>query len=640
MSSTIDPKNSMLIDVQYVRANKKAGKPDTLYTIYKDLKTNKKHVIKIDEPMMPIYFEKESCIDHIHPIDYQYISNCDMKVCKYRDIPFEIAKHSGESGKRFLNHIHETGNYKDLKLLNTYPYVFGHDFDIRTYYRYAWRQGVDKDMVPHFNKAFGDIEVDSFDETGWPHPEISPIDLMTIIDGESKTSYTFALVNRPFNDGPLRGLEKFSKIDNKSKEIYEKRLAERQAMFDSRHEQEKALMDDTEGLKEELHKLFDEAYPGFDYKFYFYEDERKMLIHIFQCIHLLSPDFMEFWNIGFDIPYILDRMRTLGLNPNDIICDEEFKDNNECRFVKDTRNFDIKNKSDHFICSSKTVYVDQMELYAAIRKGREELRNFRLNYIAKKEINDEKYDYSDDGGNLKTLGYLNYRKYFIYNIKDVLLQYAIEEMTEDIDALYSKSYANITSYADCFKQTVVLRNVQYRIYQEKGHPKNGPIIPGANVNQIYLHQDMAAHPERYTSKAKKEVGFEGAIVGDVRLIQKFGKKMYGKRTNYLFQYSVDFDMSAFYPSTIIELNISPSTLLFKMSVEASNYDVRGGEIPYHGITDVQLLDDNKDSFSGDIAAEIVDNFQCGNIISTGHKFMNLPTIAELEEYVIKNRKVG
>ena len=103
----------------------------------------------------------------------------------------------------------------------------------------------------------------------------------------------------------------------------------------------------------------------------------------------------------------------------------------------------------------------------------------------------------------------------------------------------------------------------------------------------------------------------------------------------MFAYSVDFDMKAFYPSTIYTLNIAPSTLICKVTVLADNYDVCGGEIPFHGFTSQQLVKENRNSFTGDISAEIFDNFQTGNYLSTGHKFLNLPTITEIESELIE-----
>lgn len=614
----------MLLDVQYVKPNRSKKESDCVYTIWKDLETKEKHVISTTEPVMPIYFEKPDRRNHRYPVDFREKEDLDKVVTKYSEIPFTIAKHMGQPGQDFLRNIFETRNYKDIRMLNTYPYVFGHDYDIRTYYRYEWRKNVGDAVIPDLNKGFLDIECDSFDIRGFANPANSPIDLVTVIDGKEKKTYTFALVGRPYPEN--KGLEKMAKIDHKAVEKALKYEEYRKKMYESRHAQEQDLMDHVEELKEELHEQFDESYGKFDFNFYFYKDEKKMLVHLFELIHTISPDFLMIWNISFDIPYILNRMKYLGLNPEEIICDKEFLYKN-CYFVKDRRNFDIKNKSDHFVCSSKTVYVDQMELYGAIRKGREELRSFSLNYVARNEIGDEKLDYSEDG-DIKTVAYRNYKKYFIYNIKDVLLQYGIEREAEDIETLYSGAYDNLTSYPDCFKQTVVLRNVQYRIYQDSMN-----LIPGANVNQILLQKDMELHPEKYTSKKKKEVDFEGALVGNTRLIRKFGKPLYGKRTNYMFKYSVDMDMTAFYPNTIWVLNICAATMIFKVTIDASQFTPRGGELPYHGITDIQLVKDNKDSFHGDIAGEIFDNFQTGNYLTLGHKFMNLPTITELERRI-------
>ena len=115
-------------------------------------------------------------------------------------------------------------------------------------------------------------------------------------------------------------------------------------------------------------------------------------------------------------------------------------------------------------------------------------------------------------------------------------------------------------------------------------------------------------------------------------------KLFGKRTNNIFRYTIDFDMSRFYPSCIAAMNIAPSCLIFKMILDSSQYDVRGGHIPYHGITDVQLIEDNDDSFDGDIAKEVMDNFQTRDYLSFGYKWMNLPSVNEM--YDILKEELG
>lgn len=607
----LSTEKSMLVDIQYVQKDRANNLEDCLYTIWKDIETGEKHVEKFEKPKVPIFIEKEEARNHTYSTEYARKEDLDMKVVEYQNIPFEIAKVMGDEGKRFIKGIQETRNYKELRQLNLYPYVYGQDYDVRALYRYSWLKNMNGKSPMKLRKGFLDIETDILSSPGMPRPTKDPIDLVTIADGENKECHTFILVGRPYEE--LSDREYARLVVSKE---------ERKRLWEERRKQEEKLVANPDIIKEAAKREFDEKYPGFKYNVYFYTDEAKLIVHLFQCIHKISPDFLMIWNISFDIPYIIERCKVLGLNPADVICDAEFM-NKVCKFHKDTHNFEIKNKSDHFEVSSKTVYVDQMENYAAIRKGRDELRQYRLDYIARKECEGEgKYIYEGKTASLRFLGYIDLLTYILYNIKDTLLQYGIEEVVLDIDNLYRNAYANITPYEYCYMQTVVLRNVQYKYYDQQG------LVPGANTNKILIKIDMEQHPEKYAKRLKKP-GIEGALVGNTRLINKFGQRLYGKRTNFIFIYSIDMDMKAFYPSTIMALNISKSTLIFKVVVDCDKYDVRGGKIPFHGFTDVELVEDNPVSFSGDISAEIFDNFQCGNILSTGRKFMNLPSISEL-----------
>ncbi len=599
---------AMLLDIQYIKANKKLNRPlDYLYIIWKDLDTNKKHLNVVTEPKMKIYFEKPEFRNHTYNKNYARMEELEPVVCNYKDIIYAIADDMGEKGRTHITDCFNTGNYRGLQEMYMYPYVYGADYDIRTWYRHEWKLQFDTDRNKPITKGYLDIEVDSLEATGLPSPEVNPIDLVTLIDDTTNTSYTFCLIGVECVEKDVSGLDENDpvyKAEMKRREMYEHRMNEQ--YYYASHVDE---------LEKEAHKMFDENYPEMEYKFFLYEDERKMIVHLFQLINQLKLDFIEIWNMAFDIPYIHDRCETLGLDPAEVMCHPDFPVK-ECWFKKDTRNFEIKNKSDYFYCSSYTIFTDQMRNYAAIRKGQSELRSNKLTYIAKKEIEDEKIDYSEVG-NIKTLSYMDYLLYILYNIKDVLLQKGIENKTTDLESFYITSYENLTPYEHEFKQTVKLRNVQYKSFYSQG------LIPGENVNSILYNNRTEEEKED-----DDEVGFEGALVGNPLLINNFGAELFGKKTNSIFLYSVDFDMSAFYPSTIRAMNIDPSTLIFKMILDASQYDVRGGDIPYHGITDVQLVKTNNDSFTDDIAKEVMDNFQTGNYISFAHKWLNLPSINE------------
>lgn len=616
----INKENAMLVDIQYIKPNRKEGLDDYLYIIWKNLDDMKKHLQIIPEPRMDIYFEKPEFRNHDYNKTYARIDECNKVNVKYKDIIYAIAEDMGDVGRQKLNNYFTTGNYKGLKEFLIYPYVYGADYDIRAWYRYKWLEQMNNDRAKPVTKGFLDIEVDSLEAVGFPKAEENPIDLVTIIDTTTKQVYTFTLVGVECKE---KEIDKFWTKDEIEKEYT------RRDMYAHRLKEQEYYVNHLDELKEEAHKMFDENYPGFEYNFYIYKDELKMINHIFQLIHSLKLDFLLVWNITFDIPYFMDRIRVLGGDPKEIMCHPDFP-SKECYFKFDRINFAIKNKADFAHISDYTIYACQERMYAATRKGQAELRSNKLTYIANKEIGDEKLDYSEEG-NIKTLSYRNWLLYILYNIKDVLLQVGIEEKVEDVERYYMTSYQNMTPYENEFKQTVKLRNVQYESFMSQG------LVTGENIAGFLFNEEREKDDYEDGEEKPEDTKFEGALVGNPLLIRNFGMKLFGKRTNSIFRYSVDFDMSSFYPSTIRAMNIDPSTLIFKVIIQANQFDVRGGDLPYHGITDVQLGIE-KDSFQGDIAKEIMDNFQTRNIISTAKKWLNLPGVIDVYKELKKRSK--
>ena len=593
--------SSMLIDIQYVKQNRSAGTPDYLYIIWKDLNTNKKYMQAVPEPMIDIYFEKHEFRTHKYNKNYEHIENLEKKTVKYKDIPFAIANDMGEQGQRFLSNVFQTRNYSLLKNLYLYPYVFGADYDAVAWYRVQWVRTLDNNIPKKLNKGFLDIEVDGIEVPGMPVARTCPINAITLIDDSNGAVYTFILTYREYIPKDTKNMTQ-KELDNE---------VNRKNMYQHMHDEQTYMIENPNEIINELHEMFDESYGDLDYNLYFYSDERKMLVHFFQLINTLKLDIIGIWNISFDIPYIMDRLESLGLDPKEVMSHPDFPVK-QCYFKADKVNHEIKNKTDSFHLTSYTTFIDQMELYAQIRKGGSELRSFRLNVIAEKELKDNKLDYSDDG-DFKTLPYINFKKFIIYNIKDVLLQYGIEQKTSDFDTLYISSYKNATPYDKVFKQTVKLRNAQYIDFLDQG------IIPGDNIN-IYNSE-----PEKVDSDDEddEDSEFEGALVADPVYNEYVGVELYGRPTNNIFNNSIDMDMSAFYPNSIDAMNIDASTLIFKTIMDMSQYNICGGELPFNGITGDYF---DKDS---DGAKECIDNFQTGNYLTTGTKWFNMPNVHDI-----------
>ena len=179
--------------------------------------------------------------------------------------------------------------------------------------------------------------------------------------------------------------------------------------------------------------------------------------------------------------------------------------------------------------SSYTVVIDQMRTYAKLRKSGSELKSYNLNVVAKEELKDEKLDYSEEA-NIKTLPYVNYFKFVLYNIKDTLLQLGIDDKTSDTEDMFQKAYENSTPYKSVFSQTIFLSNLAYVF-----HIQNGFVI-GNNINVDYDKK----YSDTEVNK-KKKIGFEGAVVGDPLLNDYEGTKILGKKSKYVYKNVIDMD---------------------------------------------------------------------------------------------------
>ena len=227
--------NSMLCDVQYVKANKQNGTPDYLYLIWRDLDTQEKHLQIIPEPKMSIYFEKPELRGHKYNKNYARIEDLYEKTVKATRVIQAIAEDGGEATLRFLNNAYATKNYNAIQSMYLYPYVFGADYDVASWYRIQWVRRLNNDRPKLLHKGFLDIEVDGIEVPGMPNPEDCPVNAVTLIDDWDKVCYTFLLVNRECTDPEKRPL-------------YEHMWSEQRWMMD--HPQE---------VVQRCHDMFDES---------------------------------------------------------------------------------------------------------------------------------------------------------------------------------------------------------------------------------------------------------------------------------------------------------------------------------------------------------------------------------------------
>ena len=574
LSENIDKDNIMLVNVLYQRGKVDDKYEDFLSIIYKKIDTGEKKIKVIKRPKMEIYFTKNEYRDYDYNKAFIELYKTDKHTVDYKMLAPYIAAQAGPQYLNFIKQCMETRNYQAISDIHKYPYVFGSDLNVETWYRIQWLLEYDNESEKLLTKQFMDIEVDSIDVEGFPRDGECPINAVTIVDEENKECYTFLL-------------------DTKN------------------NPQIPEFVDDIDSFIDELHDAFDESYGVLDYKIFMYEDEKELIVDMFKLINTLKRDFMLIWNGGgFDLPYIIERIKNLNMVPEDVMCHPDFPVKT-CVFRKDTRNFDVAHKGDSLKLSSYTKFLDQMVLYAATRKGQSELRSNALNYIGQAELGDEKLDYSDEA-NIKTLPYKNYRKFVMYNIKDVLLQYGIERKVNDIENLYLRAYSNATDYDKVFRQTVTLKSRAYIEYFLQGN------IIGNNINENYGDK----------SSDEKEVTFSGAIVGDPLLNSNTGLVLFGKRSMYVYNNVIDMDFSSMYPHIIIAFNIERNTMIGKLIIEGFNND----RYEHYFIKDKSSKsdDDDDDDTTYDAGKDFMDNYLTGDILSMGTKWFNLPDFKTLD----------
>lgn len=515
-------KDHLLLNVFYHRPDwESPGKHDYASIVFKDVNTGRKWIQTIEDPRYMMYIVKPQYRDYTHYPSYMPLDRCDQKIVKFKNIINEIVKVGGKKLADYKEWCNKN-NKSAKKNLHHYPYVLATDYPYTNYFRCEWMLHYhDYDMQYSLSKVFADIEVDGIDAPGFPTADICPINAVAVVDAETKTVHSFLLRNP---ENPL--IEQF---ENNLPNFIDK-----------------------------CHTTFDESYGELNYEIHMYDTEIDMITEVFRLFNTLARDFILFWNMAFDIPYFIDRIKALGHDPMKIMCDPEFIQD-ELYYRKDHRHHDFKTKNDVFTCTSKSVYLDQMSQYIKIRKARSELKTVRLNAIAKAELNDEKLDYSDEA-NIKTLPYENYELFVLYNIKDTLLQYGIEMKTHDIDNVFQRSLINATQYESAFSQTILLKNRAYLSYYKQG------FIIGNNNNIDYgnrgFDNDAADKDED-----EDEEGFAGALVGDPMLNEKVGVEILGRPSKFIFSRVIDYDFSSMYPNITITHNIGTVPMIGKIKLE-------------------------------------------------------------------------
>lgn len=513
--------NLTILDAVYHRSEKdeETGKwsKDSMTLIYIDNETTEKKSYTFYEPEYEYYIREEDPGYHMF---FESKNNLTPVKVKYKDLKYDISKRLGYSTGEYRTFIDRT---ESEKLLSNNR-IFGADIAINNYYRMKFAREYQNPII-NIKRSFLDIETDIKNMKGnFPEPGECPINAISYLEYDSKELLTVL-----YDDGSNPLIKDFTdKYSTPGKYQHEFGL----------------LLNNVLGGEKRVNKF------GLDklkVKFVIYTDEAKMLYELFGFINKRKPDFLLVWNMAFDMPYIIERIKKLGFDPKEFICDSSFPESQRhCEYNVDKNHIDPERKTDYADISSMIVYLDQLIQFASRRKGQSVFSNNKLDYIGEKIAGVHKLDYSDITLDIGELPYKDYTRFVMYNMIDVIVQYCIENKTDDANYVFNKAIQNCTEYRKVHRQTIYLANRAIMRFYDYGE-----YICGNNVNKF---------------KPKPMDKYEGAFVSDPLLISdKIKTKINGKPIN-LVANPIDFDFSKLYPSITQQNNLAPNTQIGKVII--------------------------------------------------------------------------
>lgn len=519
----------------YPHRNEDTGKydPDFINIVYKDnINGTKDHQI-IYKPSYLFYMANDDLPlthnryyvskDRVHPVE-----------CEFSQLEKTIAEMTGN--EEFFYENIKLGNRRANKQLHRLPQIFGSDSNIEDHYRY--RFSVDyKNEVGSITKAYFDIEVDTINMKGdFPEMGECPINAVSYIDDKTHSINVFLLRNE----------------ENKQIDEFESNFKSQENANALFRELQQFIIDNVHG--EDNAKKYDLL--DLKFNFMFFDDEIQLLITLFKIINHNSPDFLLAWNMAFDIPYIIERCRALGIDPALVMSDQSYEEKYASYFIDELHKNEYELRGDYYDIACNTVYMDQLVQFASLRKGSSAFPNYKLDTAADiiTKGNVRKLDYSHITNNITMLPYLDYKTFVFYNIMDTVSQKCIESVNEDIDKVYLNATMNNTRYCKCHRQTIYLANYARKYFYNMGY-----ILGNNNSSGISTQ-------------------YVGALVGDPTHNSDYAKLKEGDQTYNIIDNSDDFDFKALYPSETRENNMAPDTLIGKITIDNP---VNKYENPYH-----------------------------------------------------------
>lgn len=646
------PEGSILFDVRYRKHPSEAFE-----VVYLDPET-KRLEVKYIPAIVDIWFTRKDyryvlegfCVDQYFrdkmreqhkPDDAYQMPQIELKkayrvFCKYSQIPKLIYEHAGdakmysEDGSMLIDETYKEYYEKNVDKMHLSfvrarmcqnPWSFKADFQPDSYFRIRWlHEFGDHCDVSKVSCGFIDIEIDIIDrqvDLSNPNDNSQPVSVVTSIYKHDKKVYVDILQPRPkhmidpqFHELLERQQKEYDWVKSHQEEfirmIYgEPSTPDCPVDIDADKENLKYLKDD--GYSVEL--LFWEM----SEKCSFERAEALLINSVYEHANKHRPMFVFAWNAPFDFNYLPNRAQWIGFDKLNIVVPPQFQ-SREYYFKKDRgeKNFQMKNNKDWFFSSTYSQYLCQERLYAGIRKSLSEEPSYRLTAIGEKVAGIRKLTDSKSGKFSEFL-YTDFIKFLLYNIRDVVIQLAIETKVNDAQTLYSRAYMFATGYAKCFQETHIVRNSKDQLFEEFGFVMSNKAVVDRSVDGA----------------------FQGAYVADPALNNPTGLVSSGHAFNCIIYGASDLDAAAMYPNQKMAYNKDKLSLLYKCKIDI---DVFRNGICYNKSYNQKYTwkDKDGDTHPTDMCGPLFNSFKNHNYMSMCSNWLGLPLITDLVKSVRKD----
>lgn len=278
--------------------------------------------------------------------------------------------------------------------------------------------------------------------------------------------------------------------------------------------------------------------------YYFNSDEGIMLTKFVEWFRKSKFDIITGWNSSrFDIPYIVNRLRNLGLDEvaerlsplNKIITRGKGKD--------ETFNF------------PGLIHLDYLDLFKNFTF--ETQPSYSLQAIGSRYINEGKLELD---GSINHIYKTNWEQFTDYNIQDVILVEKIDQKFKFIELAINYAYKALIPIDRVFSSIAVIEGNLLR-YMHKQN-KVMPDLPHYEKDwwyedKMYLAKDSQGNLEKQNWNPTEKVGIEPFYVKGGIVIAHPG----------YYENCMSFDITSEYPHMIMQYNISPETKVINPSEE-------------------------------------------------------------------------